>query len=58
VNATPYDTPPLTGTPEELAEELRAFAREGISHVQVSLEPMVPASIESFQQVLELLDQS
>ena len=56
MNATPYDTPPLTGTPEELAEELRAYAREGVSHVQVSLEPMIPASIASFQRVLELLD--
>ena len=38
------------------AEELRAFAREGISHIQVSLEPMLPSSIERFGRVLELLD--
>jgi alkanesulfonate monooxygenase SsuD/methylene tetrahydromethanopterin reductase-like flavin-dependent oxidoreductase (luciferase family) len=56
-NASPYDTPALTGSPEELAEELRAYAREGVSHVQIALEPMIPASIASFQPVLELLDQ-
>jgi alkanesulfonate monooxygenase SsuD/methylene tetrahydromethanopterin reductase-like flavin-dependent oxidoreductase (luciferase family) len=55
-NRTPYDIPPLTGTPEEIAEELRAYAREGISHVQVSLEPMLPATLAAFQPVLELLD--
>jgi alkanesulfonate monooxygenase SsuD/methylene tetrahydromethanopterin reductase-like flavin-dependent oxidoreductase (luciferase family) len=48
--------PPLSGTPEELAEELRAYAREGISHLQVALEPMLPSSIAAFQPVLELLD--
>jgi probable F420-dependent oxidoreductase len=52
----PWPVPPLSGTPEELAEELRAYARAGISHVQVSLEPMLPSSIEAFVPVLELLD--
>ena len=56
VNASPWETPALTGTPEDIAEELRAYAREGIDHLQVSLEPMVPASIASFQRALELLD--
>jgi hypothetical protein len=52
----PWPVPPLSGTPEELAEELRAYAREGISHLQVALEPMLPSSIAAFQPVLELLD--
>ena len=52
----PWPVPPFSGTPEEIAEELRAYAREGISHVQVSLEPMLPSSIAAFQSVLELLD--
>ena len=52
----PWPVPPFSGTPEEIAEELRAYAREGISHVQVSLEPMLPSSIAAFQPVLELLD--
>ncbi len=45
----------LTGSPEELAEGLRAFAREGISHLQVQLEPPTLASIEAFAPTLEVL---
>ena len=47
---------PLAGSPERLAEELRAYAREGISHVQLWLEPNTLESIEAFAPVLELLD--
>ena len=47
---------PLQRHSREIADELRAYAREGISHVQVSLEPMLPSSIAAFQPVLELLD--
>ena len=47
---------PLAGPPERLAEELRAYAREGISHVQLWLEPNTLESIEAFAPVLELLD--
>jgi probable F420-dependent oxidoreductase len=50
------DTGTLTGSPEVLAEALRAFAREGISHIQISFEPMTLTSIEAFAPVLELLD--
>jgi alkanesulfonate monooxygenase SsuD/methylene tetrahydromethanopterin reductase-like flavin-dependent oxidoreductase (luciferase family) len=49
---------PLAGPPEELAEELRAFAREGISHLQVMLLPNTPAGIAAFAPVLELLDRA
>jgi alkanesulfonate monooxygenase SsuD/methylene tetrahydromethanopterin reductase-like flavin-dependent oxidoreductase (luciferase family) len=47
---------PLTGPPERLAEELRAYAREGIGHVQLWLEPNSLESLEAFAPVLELLD--
>ncbi|HEU5101975.1 MAG TPA: LLM class flavin-dependent oxidoreductase [Roseiflexaceae bacterium] len=47
----------LCGSPEILAEELRAFAREGISHIQIAFQPMTLASIEEFAPTLELLDQ-
>ena len=48
----------LTGPPEELAESLRAFAREGISHIQILFEPSSLASIEAFAPTLEILDRA
>ena len=47
----------LTGSAEELAEAFRGYAREGISHIQVVLDPNTPAGVESLAPVLELLDQ-
>jgi len=47
---------PLTGTPDEMAEELRAYAGEGIGEVQLVLDPITLASIEEFASVLERLD--
>jgi len=52
----PDVTNPLRGTPEEIAAELRAYAAEGISHVQVYLDPMTLAGVEAFAPVLEALD--
>jgi alkanesulfonate monooxygenase SsuD/methylene tetrahydromethanopterin reductase-like flavin-dependent oxidoreductase (luciferase family) len=46
---------PLQGSPEEMAEELRAYAREGIGHVQLVLDPISRASIERFAPVVRLL---
>ncbi len=48
---------PITGTPEEMAETLRGFAREGIAHVQLWLSPTSRAGVDAFAPVLELLDQ-
>jgi probable F420-dependent oxidoreductase len=48
--------PPLEGAPEERAETLRAYAREGISHVQLVIDPIDRGSIEAFAPVLGLLD--
>ena len=56
-SANPSGTPPMTGSPEEIANTLRGFAAEGISHVQVWLEPNNLAGIEAFAPVLESLDQ-
>ena len=47
---------PLQGDPETMAEELRAYAREGIGHVQLVIDPITTASIEGFAPVLRLLD--
>ncbi len=48
--------PPATGSPEELADLLRGYANEGITHAQVSLEPSTLAGVEEFAKTLELLD--
>jgi alkanesulfonate monooxygenase SsuD/methylene tetrahydromethanopterin reductase-like flavin-dependent oxidoreductase (luciferase family) len=48
--------PPLEGAPEVIAERLRAYAREGIGHVQLVLDPITRGSIEAFAPVLRMLD--
>ncbi len=47
---------PLEGSPDEMADELRAYAREGIGHVQLVLDPITRESIERFAAVLVRLD--
>ena len=47
---------PLRGSPEEIAEALRGFAREGIAEVQVVHAPNSARGIEAFAPVLEALD--
>lgn len=47
---------PLRGTPEELAEQLRAYAAIGVTHLQVWPEPNTVAGVEAFGRVLEALD--
>jgi probable F420-dependent oxidoreductase len=46
----------LRGTPEEIAEGLRAYARAGFTRVQVWLEPGSLEGVEAFAEVLALLD--
>ena len=50
--------PPLEGNAAEIAETLRAYAREGISHVQLVLDPITRASVETIAPVLRELDRS
>src|SRR2546427_8722745 len=38
---------PLRGSSEVIADELRAYAREGIAHVQLIVEPTTAASLEA-----------
>lgn len=47
---------PLQGTPEEMAEGLRGFAREGIAEVQLILGPNTVQGIEAMAPVLAALD--
>jgi probable F420-dependent oxidoreductase len=48
--------PPIRGSAEEIAAALRGFAAEGISHVQLVVDPITVAAIERIGQVLESLD--
>ncbi|MFL5758216.1 MAG: LLM class flavin-dependent oxidoreductase [Thermomicrobiales bacterium] len=48
--------PSLMGTPEELAEEFRAYARAGIAHIQLYPDPCTVGGIEAIAPVLEILD--
>lgn len=48
--------PALTGTSEQVAEGLRAFAAVGVDEVMVVLDPNTLESIEWFGRVLEALD--
>jgi len=48
--------PSLTGTPEELAAEFRAYADAGLDHIQLYPDPCTVAGIEALAPALELLD--
>ena len=48
--------PPLEGPPEDVAESLRSYARAGISHVQLVLDPITLDSIRAVAPVLRELD--
>lgn len=43
---------PLTGSPAELADQLREWEFAGASHVQLCVDPITRASIESLGDVL------
>ena len=45
----------ITGSPEDLAAELRAYAALGVGHVQVALEPTTPPAIHHLGEALALL---
>ncbi|MEA2530002.1 MAG: hypothetical protein QOG89_1646, partial [Thermomicrobiales bacterium] len=48
--------PPLKGSIEEIAEGLRAYTHQGVTHLQLLIDPPTLAGIEGFAPVLELLD--
>ncbi len=52
----PEGQEPLRGSPEEIAAALRAFAAEGVSHLQVIPTLDGLAGVEAFAPVLERLD--
>ena len=56
VDTTQAAIPPLDGDPAALADALRAYAREGIGHVQLVLDPITIDSIRAVAPVLAELD--
>jgi alkanesulfonate monooxygenase SsuD/methylene tetrahydromethanopterin reductase-like flavin-dependent oxidoreductase (luciferase family) len=48
--------PPLEGSVEAMADELGAYARQGIAEVQLVIDPIDRPSIERFAAVLRVLD--
>ena len=53
-----YPAPDPTGSPSEVAEAFRAFAREGIVQLQVWVNPTTLAGVEQRGAVVELLDRA
>ena len=43
---------PLEGSPERMARSWRAYAREGIGHVQLVVDPITEASVAALAPVL------
>ena len=55
-DVTEEDPDPIQGSPGAVAAALRSFAAEGVSHVQLVLDPITVESIEALQPVLAELD--
>jgi probable F420-dependent oxidoreductase len=51
----PQGAKPVSGSVDEIVEELRAYEREGIGHLQIFLDPATPAGIEAFAPVVAAL---
>ena len=51
-------TVPVKGSPAEMAATLRAFAEQGIGHVQLVVDPITRASIDALVPVLRELDRA
>ena len=48
------DTPPITGTPAEIAERILAFSSR-IDHVQLVVDPITIESIETLAPVVQAI---
>lgn len=49
------DSPPITGSHEEIAAELSAFADVGLGHVQVVLDPIDAPGVEELGEIARLV---
>jgi probable F420-dependent oxidoreductase len=53
-SADKQESAPISGSHEEIAEKLSAFARVGVSHVQVVLDPIDAKGVEELAEILSL----
>lgn len=53
-NAEP-DAKPLSGSPEEIAAEILAMAKLGVTHLQLLFDPNTPQALETFAPILEMI---
>ena len=58
MTANPPKADPITGGPDDIAEGLAAFARVGISHLQVVVDPITVEAVEELGPALQRLDAS
>jgi alkanesulfonate monooxygenase SsuD/methylene tetrahydromethanopterin reductase-like flavin-dependent oxidoreductase (luciferase family) len=49
---------PLEGSPGDIADELRAYADEGIAHVQLVVDPIDRSAIEALAPTLAALERA
>jgi probable F420-dependent oxidoreductase len=52
-SVNPTGVPSLVGSPDEMAAELRTYIDQGVTHLQVYLEPNTLEGVERFQPILE-----
>ena len=54
-SAEKQESEPISGSPEDIAEELRAFDRLGVSHIQIVLDPIDAEGVEELASIVSLL---
>lgn len=54
-NAEKQEAEPISGSHEDIAGELGAFARVGVSHIQVVLDPIDAQAVEELAEVIRLI---
>jgi len=54
-SAEKQESEPISGSHEDIAEGLSAFARVGVSHIQVVLDPIDAKGVEELAEILSLL---
>lgn len=49
------DSPPITGTRDQVAGELQAFADAGLEHIQIVLDPIDGPAVEDLAEIVQLI---